>query len=179
MFKTSILTLALLLPFNALAQEPGSQCEGSLYRAKTEGVPVYSEADEATEVLANLKLGQKVCYIGEDNSKSRKFAILDWRGESSNKNELAFALLSDLWPPKEAKTKKPELVGAAGILQKASNYLQRMRSGHPPTDALEPYKRIFKRPKPQPELGGEDCSVDSGDEDCGLEREKSKEIPRP
>jgi len=119
-------------------------------------------------------------YIGEDNRSAdkngakRKFAILDWTAESravdGESKELAFVVLSDLWPPKDQISKGSKLVGVAGILQKASNYLKRMRSGHPPTDALEPYKGIFTGLGGDSKPEDEGCNIKSdldGDSSCG------------
>ena len=80
------------------------------YRAKRDGVPVYRQADKASGVLRTLALGEEVCYLGEEKG----FAILDWQAFShssdtapetatTSKLPLAFAALSDLWPPKDSE----------------------------------------------------------------------------
>ncbi len=164
-------------------------CEGFLYRAKTENVPVYAEADETSEVLKKLKLGEKVCYVGEDNrstsqqGRKRKFAVLDWRKESDGKRELAFSILTDLWPPKGGSKKGIKAVGPVGILQKAKNFMGRMRSGHPPTDTLGPYKDLIGSGDfsdgDQPSEG---CSAEkepNEEEACSLDNSKSSDKPTP
>ena len=97
-----------------------------------------------SEVLYRLKLGEKVCYIGEREG----FAILDWREFSvdrtaeNQQEELAYARLADLWPPKDLKSSTsgaaPGVIGL--VFSKAKEYFRRLRYGQPPSDALEPIR---------------------------------------
>jgi len=120
-------------------------CSGMLYRSKKNEVPVYGEPDQTSEVVHRLRLGEKVCYIGEKGS----FAILDWgsflavNGEGVKEEKLSYARLVDLWPPKNGSGRKESLPGLAGFFSKARSLFQRMGYGHPPEDALEPYEQII------------------------------------
>ena len=79
----------------------------SYYRSKKADIPVYRDADTASEVVARLRLGEEVCYIGERAA----FAIVDWskqaviRGAAeSGAEEQRFVRLVDLWPPRESQS---------------------------------------------------------------------------
>ncbi len=121
-------------------------CSGSIYRSKKKGMPVYEEFNLSSQVVYRLRLGEKVCYIGEREG----FAILDWREfeessvaeKSSPAKELAYARLVDLWPPRTKQVAKssdpPGLIGA--VFGKAREYFRRLRYGQPPSDALEPIR---------------------------------------
>lgn len=178
------LTLSLLLwPASALADETAgakqvSRCTGQLYRAKREGVPVYSETSKATQVIKKLKLGEKVCYVGEQNG----FAILDWTreygaadstsvsAEDSNtitgnkKKQLAYARLTDLWEPRD-KPVQPAVTqyGLVGLWNKAKTYFNYMRYGAVPEDGLAPYRPIIGRSEP----------IDEAEEDTETEKENT------
>ncbi len=140
-------------------------CSGVLYRSKKDEIPVYAEPDETAQVVYRLKLGEKVCYIGEKGS----FAILNWESFLSSeerelsKEKLAYSRLVDLWPPKDGSGKKEHLPGLAGFFSKARSIFQRMGYGHPPEDALEPYEPIigpFKNNDPQPAQNACETSID-------------------
>lgn len=77
----------------------------SYYRAKKADVPVYREADTASEVIDRLRLGEEVCYVGERAA----FAIVDWSkqpvirsGAPVGAEAQRFVRLVDLWPPRES-----------------------------------------------------------------------------
>jgi len=96
-----------IFSLGAYASEKES-CQGQLYRAKKDNVPIFDEASTTGQVLFQLMLGERVCYVGERD----KFAVLDLESSPATKmhsgepqtarpsSRLAYARLVDLWPPR-------------------------------------------------------------------------------
>lgn len=145
-------TLELPLAYAQPATLPGPKSSGgpqcSYYRSKKEHIPVYAEADTTSAVVSKLKLGQEVCYIGEQGG----FAIIDWRKEASkssetpvrpaeneaeaNEQSLVFVRLVDLWPPRAGKslsTREPT------IGERVTDFYNYLRNGGVPESPVLPF----------------------------------------
>ena len=155
---------ALLLSFSECqAEPPAGRPQCSYYRSKKEKVPVYAEPDTTSKVVSRLKLGQEVCYLGEQSG----FAIVDWREknaglapppETENKDEdkpgapaggpapeanagimldqnLAYIRLVDLWPPRAGKSLSTT---RKSIGQRLSDFYTYIRSGGVPEEPVIP-----------------------------------------
>ena len=121
-------------------------CLNYIYKAKKEGVPVYKEPDETSGTLANLSLGEEVCYIGQQES----FAILNWKwraeGEkrADSQPDVAYARLSDLWDySTSGDDAESSFLGR--VFRRAKSYYQYLRYGGVPEDALLPYSPLVDR----------------------------------
>lgn len=114
-----------------------------IYRAKKKGVPVYAQADLTAAVVGRLKLGEKVCYIGEQG----KFAIVDlrehdrvnpeaadgasgktWAAEVKTGAMIAYARLVDLWPPRD----DPADPGRDNFVERLKQHYYYLRHGGVP-----------------------------------------------
>lgn len=155
---------ALLVSSSHCRAEPAvgrPQC--SYYRSKKEKVPVYAEPDTTSKVVSRLKLGQEVCYLGEQSG----FAIVDWREknaglapqpEAENKSadkpaepagepaseanagvmleqNLAYIRLVDLWPPRAGRSLS---TSRKSIGQRLSDFYTYIRSGGVPEEPVIP-----------------------------------------
>jgi hypothetical protein len=126
--------------------EQEALCNCAVYRAKRDAVPVYNEADTASGTKAKLKLGERVCYIGEQLG----FAVVDWSKQDllnertkriprEDEQQLAFVKLSDLWRPRsgEAESRSQD---SFDLVEKARLYLYYMRNGILTEDVLAPFR---------------------------------------
>jgi hypothetical protein len=132
-------------------QDPLAGC--TPYRSKRADVPVYRKPDRTSAVLGKLALGETVCYVGEQD----EFAIIDWQRQESLrevqsaelKTELAFIVLTDLWPPPERNT---------DLGDRIKKLFKSVGSGGLPQDIFSPLSGLFGPEWSEPEcLAGEIC----------------------
>lgn len=139
---------AVAQPTSESEQKLSAKPQCSYYRSKKEHIPVYAEADTTSVVVSKLKLGQEVCYIGEQGG----FAIVDWRKKISkasdtpieakekstevNDQNLVFVRLVDLWPPKAGRslsTREPT------IGERVTDFYNYLRNGGVPENPVLPF----------------------------------------
>ncbi len=151
-----------------------SQC--SYYRSKKEKIPVYQQPDTTSKVVAHLKLGEEVCYIGEQSG----FAIVDWRdhlpaagaqptpapastpiaaADDQLESNLVFVRLVDLWTPRPGRslsTKERDLG------ERVSDFFTYLKGGGVPETPVIPLGLPdgSAQPGPTAQPGGKD-------QDCG------------
>lgn len=139
-----LLLLCCLHAFSAQADElpdsSGTLANCSFFRAKKNRIPVYSEAAASAEVLDYLRLGEKVCYIGEVES----FAIVDWRKQylirktaASQVPKRAFVRLVDLWEPARYQKEK------GGLLATVIRFFSLRGAGVVPEDPFLPFREFL------------------------------------
>ena len=118
-------------------------CEGQLYRAKRDGVPVFDEPNTTGTVTERLSVGERVCWVGERDN----FAII----VAGPERQLRYVKLYDLWPPREKdgkhKNSPHSLLG--GAIDSAKGQMQRILQGIPAEDSLAPYRQVLQ-PNPAP-----------------------------
>ena len=155
-----------------LTAELESNCSGQLYRAKRDNVPVYKQADAASEVVVKLGSAQRVCYVGE----KKGFAVIDRFPEAQTEeltgsetqisetgDRLAYVRTYDLWPPRgKSAAKKNE-----SILSKTVSFIRSLQYNSVPSGDFEPHPPLLKALELEDEAEGtceESCSVGSKSE---------------
>lgn len=147
----------------------------SYFLAKKDEAPVYREADISSGVIRKLKLGEKVCYIGQTGG----FAILDWRyqdprflSDSSedssveksqpleNKevnSELAYIRLIDL----RRQGEEPRSSNQSDAWSQAKEHIDSMGKALVPEDVYGPFRPVidFIHPPTKCRAGKEICSI--------------------
>ena len=141
--------LLLFLPTLVVADEaPEDDVKNChRYRAKKERIPVYEQPDTTSAVVGHLRLGEHVCYVGEQQG----YATVDWgvqhvfsseRKKSSRKSRLVFVRLVDLWEPVAGLGSKQKK-GPEGFIAWMKSYYHYLRSGGVPEDGLIPYRPVI------------------------------------
>jgi hypothetical protein len=107
------------------------KCGGEVYRAKSEGVVVYEEPDTTSSVKRKLRLGEKVCIIGQQ----RNFGIL----AASDDRGVEFARMVDLWPPRWGRIGRPR-----APVDEIKERFRYMRQGIVPENPSFPYRPFIE-----------------------------------
>ncbi len=143
-----------------MAQATSEQIRGALqecavFRAKHDHIPVYQEADATSGTVHTLKVGEKVCHIGE----RKRFAIVDWskqeliNGTSAKippveSQRLVFVKLTDLWEPSHGGYSLQDPLDVTG---RAKGYLDGVQNGVVNEDVLYPFRPFLDLFNPEPE----------------------------
>jgi len=152
-------------------------CTGRVYKAKKDDVPVYQEPKLTAKVVSRLKLGERVCYVGEE----KDFAIVDWDAHQSVQNDgvvkskpddnkkerLVFVRTVDLWAPPNIK--EQVVGGVLSLFEQAKSYMEYMRQGGVPEDPLMPYRPImnlFQSNDSEPAEKESDCKLDDNEQEA-------------
>ncbi len=131
-----------LMPVGSLAEDDAAAtCAGKLYRSKREGVPVFDEPATTGDVITRLKLGEKVCWIGERDN----FAIIS--SGSGTERRVHYIKTFDLWPPRDGSARHGSVgreTTPQSLLESAKGHMRRILQGVPSEDPLAPYRDVLK-----------------------------------
>ena len=114
---------------------------------KRKGCRYNQDPDVTAQVITKLGLGERVCYVGENE----QFAIVDWslqhelneaRDQVASEEKVAYIRLVDLWTPSKGPG-SAQKGGTKGFVSWVKQYYHYVRSGGVPEDGLIPYRPVL------------------------------------